>query len=366
MTSKSKPGSTGEKSRRDFIQKIGTVAAVSSVAASANAQQPPAQPATEPRRRAEPLPEAGPLSKQPMPTIRLGKHTVGRLILGTNGIGMHYSTPLMRMYREWNTPEQQMQSFKHCEELGINMRIQTTVQINQYNKEFGGHMLFSSNGDSFPRGANPPDPKIAINRLAANGPMAIHSAASASDEIWRSRQMPKMREWCKMVRDTGALVCVNGHIPEMFMEMESQGWDVDYYMTALYLFGRTPAEWEKLYESSPDLAPIQVGELQTEYNSQYYGGEIAWVRGDPAKMLKVIKQVKKPCLAFKIVASGNLMGTAQPKVQQQIVEARFKYVFENIKSTDGVVIAMWNKYEDQYALNKEYVVKYSGSSIKVS
>jgi hypothetical protein len=27
---------------------------------------------------------------------------------------------------------------------------------------------------------------------------------------------------------------------------------------------------------------------------------------------------------------------------------------------------MWNKYEDQYALNKEYVIKYGGSSIKVA
>jgi len=90
------------------------------------------------------------------------------------------------------------------------------------------------------------------------------------------------------------------------------------------------------------------------------------VRGDPAKMLKVIKQVKKPCLVFKLLASGNLMGNAQPQQAQATVEARFKYVFENIKSTDGVVVAMWNKYEDQYALNKEYVIKYGGSSIKVS
>ena len=149
------------------------------------------------------------------------------------------------------------------------------------------------------------------------------------------------------------------------MEIESQGWDVDYYMTAMYLFGRTHEEWEKAFKGDLDLAPLQVGELQTEYNSPYYGGEIAWVRGDPPKMLKVINRCKKPCLAFKIVASGNLMATAQPKVQQQIVEARFKYVLENIKSTDGIVIAMWNRFEDQYALNKEHVVKYSGLSIKV-
>jgi hypothetical protein len=77
----------------------------------------------------------------------------------------------------------------------------------------------------------------------------------------------------------------------------------------------------------------------------------------------VIQQVKKPCLAFKILASGNLMANAPPKLQQSVVEARFKYIFENIKSSDAVVVAMWNKYEDQYALNKEYVVKYGGSSI---
>jgi len=150
------------------------------------------------------------------------------------------------------------------------------------------------------------------------------------------------------------------------MKMEDEGWGVDYYMTGLYLFGRTHAEWEELFKFNPALAPLEVGQPPTEGDSQYYGGEIAWVRGDPPLMLKVIKQVKTPCIAFKILASGNLMANAQPRLQQQIVEARFKYVFENIKSTDGVVLAMWNKYEDQYALNKEYVVKYSGLSVRKS
>jgi hypothetical protein len=363
MNSGSKPDPAGENSRRGFLQRIAAAAAASSVAANASAQQPaePAAAARAAERNA--LPEPGPLSKQPMPTIRLGKHNVSRLVIGTNGIGTHYSTVLSRTFREWNTPEQQMRVFKHCEELGINMRIQTRDQINQYNKEFGGHMLFSSNSEAFPPKG---DPREALKRLAANGPIAIHSSASGSDEFWRSGQLPKLREWCKIVRDTGVLVCINGHIPEMFMEIDSQGWDVDYYMTALYVFGRTHEEWEKVFKGDLDLAPLQVGELQTEYNSPYYGGEIAWVHGDPPKMLKVIKQAKKPCLAFKILASGNLMATAQAKVQQQIVEARFKYVLENIKSTDGIVCAMWNKYEDQYALNKEYVVKYGGSSIRAA
>ena len=212
-----------------------------------------------------------------------------------------------------------------------------------------------------PRTGNPAE---ALKKVAATGPIAIHYSASGADNMWRRGEFKRIREWAKMVRDTGVLSCVNGHIPEMFMEMESQGWDIDYYMPALYLFGRTHAEWEELFKSNPDLAPLEVGQPPTEDDSQYYGGEIAWVRGDPPKMLKFVKQCKKPCLVFKILASGNLMANAQPRLQQQIVETRFKYVFENIKSTDGVVVAMWNKYEDQYALNKEYVVKYGGLSIK--
>jgi hypothetical protein len=365
MSVGSKRGPTDKKSRRAFIQKIGTIAAASSIAADASSAQQATVPAPSRENERNFRPEPGPLSKQPMPTIRLGKHEVGRLVLGVNGIGTHFSDVLGRTYREWNTPEQQMRVFKHCEDLGINLRVQTRDQINQYNKEFGGKMLFTCNS-SYPRQPDGTvgDPKTTLKTIAATGPIAIHYAASAADDMWRRGEFEKIREWCKIVRDLGVLVCVNGHIPEMFMEMESQGWDVDYYMPGVYLFGRTHTEWEELFKFNPDLAPLEVGQPATESNSQYYGGEIAWVRGDPPKMLKVIQQVKKSCLVFKILASGNLMANALPKLQQAIVEARFKYIFENIKSTDGVVVAMWNKYEDQYALNKEYVVKYGGSSIR--
>jgi hypothetical protein len=364
MNTEAKPGPTGDDSRRKFIQKIGTAAAVSGLAASVSSAQQTTGASAANNRAGERdlIPQPGPEAQQPMPTIRLGNHTVGRLWLGINGIGTHYSQPLSRTFREWNTPAQLMKVLAHCEELGINVRIQTQNQVNQYNQEHNGKMLFTCNSGYARTG----DPKEALKKVAALGPIAIHYSASGADHMYRSGQFDTVREFCKIVQGLGLLACVNGHIPEMFMKMEDEAWGVDYYMTALYLFGRTHAEWEKLYDFNPDLAPLQVGQPATEDDDQYYGGEIAWVRGDPPKMLKLIKQFKTPCLAFKILASGNLMANAQPKLQQQIVEARFKYVFENIKSTDGVVVAMWNKYEDQYALNKEYVVKYGGLSVRKS
>jgi hypothetical protein len=61
---------------------------------------------------------------------------------------------------------------------------------------------------------------------------------------------------------------------------------------------------------------------------------------------------------YKILASGRLCETPQ------FVEAAFKETFANIKSTDAVVVGMWDKHMDQYAINKEYVIKYGGTSIK--
>jgi hypothetical protein len=48
------------------------------------------------------------------------------------------------------------------------------------------------------------------------------------------------------------------------------------------------------------------------------------------------------------------------------VEARFKWVMANIKATDAVVVGMYDKYIDEYAINKEYVIKYGGTSIRVT
>jgi hypothetical protein len=104
---------------------------------------------------------------------------------------------------------------------------------------------------------------------------------------------------------------------------------------------------------------VQIG-WPAEGGTDLYGGEIAFVRGDPAEMLKVVKQTKKPCWVYKLLACGRL--TEKP----EWVEAVFKDVFANIKSTDAVVVGMWDKHLDEYAINKEYVIKYGGTSIKVA
>ena len=54
-------------------------------------------------------------------------------------------------------------------------------------------------------------------------------------------------------------------------------------------------------------------------------------------MLKVVRQTRKPCWVYKILAGGRLCESPE------IVETRFKHVLGNIKSTDAIVVGMWDK-----------------------
>ncbi len=375
MNSNSNSDPSSDDSRRSFFQKIAALAAASAVATNAGAQQkaPPGGGQGGRGGAAEPKPIVpGPLSREPMPTVRIGKYNVGRLVLGVNVPGQHFSDRLMADARAWNTAERRVMQLKHCEELGINTMVQAGNRIAQYNADHGGKMLGcgSTMANVGPDGSWAEVEK-SIKTMAGYGVISIHHAGygpTGSDSYWRQKKLSVVREFCKRVRDAGVLVAVTSHRPEVFMEIESQNWDVDYYMTCLYKYGRTHAEWLTAFKSNPEMMPVEIGYPVEESDartapavwSDLYGGEVAFVQGDPADMLKVVQQTKRPCFVYKLLADGR---NAQ---RQDYVEGVFKYVMANIKSSDAVVVGMYDKYIDEYAINKEYVVKYSKTSLPVA
>ena len=298
-----------------------------------------------------------------MPTVKFGPHEVGRLIMGVNGPGAHFSVKEGMDARAYLTPEKIAEENKHMLELGINC-MEAGFRFGQYAEQTGAKMMWSARGAAKSGNERMPwqSPQDIVGRSKVK-PISIHHYGygdTGTDALWKLGKLKLVREWCKMVRDAGVLAAVTSHRPQVFMEIESQGWtEVDYYMTCLYKYGRTHAEWLAAFKSNPEMMPVEVG-YPTEGNSDLYGGEIAFVQGDPPEMLKVIKQCSKPCWVYKLLASTRLTQ------REDIVEDRFKYILANIKSTDAVVVGMWGKYSDEFALNKEYVIKYGGTSLKMS
>jgi hypothetical protein len=346
------------------MQKLGALAAASSAVSGASAQQPPqGAPGGRGPRENPAIKQPGPLAQQPMPTVKFGPHEIGRLVLGANGPGLHFSVKEGMDARAYLTPEKIAEENKHMLDLGINC-MEIGMRFARYAEQTGAPMMWTARGSAKSANSRMPwrSPKDIVESAKVK-PISIHHwgyGDDGTDALWKLGKLSAVRDWCKMVRDAGVLAAITSHRPEVFMEIESQGWtEVDYYMTCLYKYGRTHAEWLKAFKSNPEMMPVEIG-YPTEGGSDLYGGEIAFVQGDPPEMLKVIKQTKKPCFVYKLLASTRLTQ------REDIVEDRFKYIMSNIKSTDVVVVGMWGKYSDEFALNKEYVIKYGANSVKMS
>ena len=103
--------------------------------------------------------------------------------------------------------------------------------------------------------------------------------------------------------------------------VEGRGWDNDYFMTCLYRVTRTPEDSRREFGEAP------LGETYFEK--------------DPERMCKMIRQTKKTCFAFKLLAAGRGIDPA-PKVEQM-----FRFVFSNIKPQDAAIVGMWPRFKDE-------------------
>ena len=72
-----------------------------------------------------------------------------------------------------------------------------------------------------------------------------------------------------------------------------------------------------------------------------------YMQSDPPRMYHVLRQIKKPCFAFKILAAGRITGAG--------VEPAFRTAFEYLKPNDGVFVGMFPRVKDEVKENAEIV-----------
>jgi hypothetical protein len=271
-----------------------------------------------------------------MPQIQFGDYKLSRLIAGSNTIngGSHLSRFVNAQMRRYFTPEQVQAFFGHCEELGVNTYQASGGNLRAYRHyvDQGGtlHYLALWRDD--------PDNPAALGELVAGGTIGVVHHGEVTDVMWKAGRIDEAREACKKVRDSGAMVGVSTHIPDVVDHVVSSGWDVDFFMCCVYERHRTREELRALLGH----VPIPVKEVYLE--------------DDPPRMFKAMRQTELPCLAFKILAAGRLCD------RPEWVEAAFESTFRQIKANDAVIVGMYPEYEDQVAINAEHVRRYSALS----
>ncbi len=273
----------------------------------------------------------------PIPTVRFGKTQITRLIIGSNPFYgySHANRALDQCMREFYTQDRRMEVLHAAERNGINAwqlhyDTQPIADFKRYRAEGGKmHLILLADFDLMK------DPKL-LPDAAKLGPLGIAHHGNRTDERFRSGQKELVRDFLKAVRDTGVMVGLSAHNPGVFDTVESEGWDIDYYQCCLYRVSRSPEEMR-----------AQLGEATI--------GE-PFMEKDPERMCKMIRQTKKPCLAFKLLAAGRASGSPAA------VERAYRFAYENIKPGDAAIIGMFPKFRDEVKENADLVRRVLGSA----
>ena len=270
-----------------------------------------------------------------LPTIRLGDHHVTRLIAGSNPIsGYSYMGPIMdRHMREYFTPERIVEFLGNCERTGIDTHQFSDpglmTGVIRTLRERGSKMKFICLHAAGPQAAS-------VEQVVRDTqPIAIVHHGGVTDRLFREGKSQEVRDFVTRVRDAGVLAGISAHNPDCIQRVADEGWPVDFFMTCFHYLTRTREELANM----PPLATLQIG--------------YPFFASDPLTMTKVAQQVTQPCLGFKILAAGRKCH------DKQSVRAAFQFAFEHLKPTDGVIVGMYPRYQDQVKENAEYAREFA-------
>jgi hypothetical protein len=280
------------------------------------------------------LPQAasGEETPQPtLPTVRWGKHDITRVLVGHNPIKgqSHYSDELNREMREWFSGDEDrgLQLLRRSEQLGINtcqMGGRNIEQMLAAHHAEGGRLQWIATFYS-----KPGKGKEELDRIMAMRPrpIGIQQLGNTTDSLMREGKMELALENLKMFRDAGVLVGLGSHNHETIDYIAQRDWDLDFYQCCFYrsCFGLDRSRRGEVFEEA-----------------------------DRQAMVRIIRQLPKPAIAFKILGANRHCATPAG------VEGAIRFAFAHIKPTDVILLGMWQKYKDQVAENVGYVRKVLG------
>lgn len=311
------PADPSGTSRRQFLASAATaaIAGAAAIHAPAGAAPRPAPPAAD-----------------PMPTVTIAGVTIPRMIVGCNPIGgwSHMSHNMTLAMTDYFTLDRTVSFLQGCEQQGLDVWLgywddkprQALKKLWAAGSKIRPYFLGTLESDG----------SISKDLLEYKPIWYVHHG-NVTDTLFAAGQQEKVHDFIKKVHDTlGIPAGISAHNPDCIKYAEDKGWEADLYQCCLYYVTRPHEE----IRAKLGAAPLGESFLDTDRDN----------------MLNVIRQVKKPCLAFKILAAGRLCDS------DYSVEDAFQYAYHGIKKTDAVIVGMWPKFKDEVTQNAALARKY--------
>lgn len=276
--------------RRTFLQ--GTVMAVAGSAATyfiglnsaQSAEQNPSQS------------EIAVTDKVPCGT--LGKAKISRLMIGGNLVSGYMHARDLKyvgaLFRAYVTEEKLMQTFALAEKYGINTVFETGGEyVQKYNSKHNGRMQFIPH-IKVEDGQSEQALREHIKRQADTGAVALYVWGVAGDKLVQAGKIELLRKAVEIAKNiTNLPIGVGGHSLLVPMNCEKHNVPCDFYVKTLH---------------RDDYPSATLKSLRKEF-IWLDGGE-GWYDNmwciNPEETIQFMKTVKKPWIAFKVLAAGAI------------------------------------------------------------
>ena len=255
--------------------------------------------------------------QETMPKGKMGGQEFGRLIMGGNLFGgwshsrdLAYVSTLMRRY---NTDAKIRETLELAEAQGVTA-INTYVM--QENSHLFNHWKCGGKMKWFAQVRLDADGGYSqIQKAADEGAAGIHVNGDAAEALLREGKFEKTGEMVQLIKSKKRVAGVGAHDLRVIVECEKAKLDVDFYQKTFHSHD---------YFTAP--RPEEKDPMGTHDNS--------WC-SDPQAVIDFMATVKKPWVAFKILAAGAI----QP-------HAAFPYAFNS--GADFILVGMfdWQIEED--------------------
>jgi hypothetical protein len=286
--------------RRCFLgSSVATLAAGAALnAAEENSANPPAS--TEPTQAAETQTVAPPTTVDPqngMPYGMIGNVKLSRLMLGGNLVsGYMHNRDLVyvpQLFRAYVTEEKIFETFKLCEENGINTVFESGGPlVARFNKERGGHLQVIPSVK--PEMDQKEDViKRLVQELVDTGCPALYIWGVAADRCIQNGRIDTIIKTVEIAKKHGIPVGVGSHSLLVVKECEKAQVPCDFYVKTFH---------------ADNYASAMPKELRKEFvwldgGPGYYDN--MWCI-NPEETAEFMKTVRKPWIAFKILAAGAI------------------------------------------------------------
>ena len=254
-----------------------------------------------------------------MPYGTIGDLKISRLIFGSNTPGAH-SRDLVyvgSLGRAYNTPERMLDTYELAESQGINVVLQgKTALIREYNETRGGKLR-----QIVPLQLRKEHSKETIRHniigLMAHDPAAIYVMGDRGDYLARDKRVDVIGTALDAAKELGVLLGVGGHSLQVVTECEKNGIKPDFYVKTFHhdnYWSATPKENREPFCWYDSKGGNSYSGKTGDHNRFH---DNIWCL-DPEETTEVMKKVKVPWIAFKVLAAGAISPTSG-----------FKYALEN-------------------------------------